>query len=284
MQGHRQEFPLEMMCRLLRVSRSGYYAWLARQGKEPGRRQRRRTELVEKIWTVYEQSDGVYGSPRVHKELKAQGHAVCENTVAKLMKKQDIHSITRRRFRVCTTDSNHPHRVAPNLLERCFKRDLPNQAWCADITYIRTGEGWLYLAAVIDLCSRKIVGWAMADHTRASLCLDALEMAARQRRPGQGLLHHSDRGVQYACDDYQKKLAELGMICSMSGRGDCYDNAVMESFFKTLKTERVYHNNYATRQQAMASVFQYIEVFYNRKRLHSSLGYMSPAAYEAQLN
>jgi putative transposase len=284
MRGHRQEFPLGMMCRVLLVSRSGYYAWLCRQGKEPCGRERRRMELVEKIRTVHEESRGAYGSPRVYEELKAQGQAVCENTVAKLMKEQDIHGISRRRFRVCTTDSNHTHRVAPNLLDRNFERELPNQAWCADITYIRTGEGWLYLAAVIDLCSRKIVGWAMADHLKASLCLEALEMAVTQRRPGEGLLHHSDRGVQYACDDYQEKLAELGMICSMSGRGDCYDNAVMESFFKTLKTERVYHENYATRQQAKASIFQYIEVFYNRKRLHSSLGYVSPSAYEAQLN
>lgn len=284
MQGHRQEFPLEMMCQVLSVSRSGYYAWVARQGKEPGQRARRRMELVEKIQTAHEQSNGIYGSPRVYEALKKQGESVCENTVAKLMQEQGIHSITPRRFRVCTTDSNHAHGVAPNLLDRCFERDLPNQAWCADITYIRTGEGWLYLAAVIDLCSRRIVGWAMADHLKASLCLDALEMAATQRRPGQGLLHHSDRGVQYACGDYQEKLAELGMICSMSGRGDCYDNAVMESFFKTLKTEWVYHQNYATRQQATGSIFQYIEVFYNRKRLHSSLGYMSPAEYEAQLN
>jgi putative transposase len=284
MLGHRQAFPLEMMCQVLSVSRSGYYAWLARQGNEPCLREKRRVELVEKIRAVHEESGGVYGSPRVYEELKAKGEAVCENTVAKVMKQQDIHSITRRRFRVCTTDSNHAHRVAPNLLDRCFEQDLPNLAWCADITYIRTGEGWLYLAAVIDLCSRKIVGWAMADHLKASLCVEALEMAVAQRRPGEGLIHHSDRGVQYACGDYQEKLAELGMICSMSGRGDCYDNAVMESFFKTLKTERVYHENYATRQEAMASIFQYIEVFYNRKRLHSSLGYVSPAAYEAQLN
>lgn len=284
MQGHRQEFALEIMCQVLSVSRSGYYAWVARQGREPGQREKRRMELLEKIRTVHEQSEGIYGSPRVYEALKAQGERVCENTVAKLMQEEDIHSIARRRFRVCTTDSNHAHPVAPNLLDRCFERELPNQAWCSDITYIRTGQGWLYLAAVIDLCSRRIVGWAMADHMKASLCLEALEMAVGQRRPGGGLLHHSDRGVQYACGDYQEKLAQLGMTCSMSGRGDCYDNAVMESFFKTLKTERVYQRNYATRQEAKASIFQYIEVFYNRKRLHSSLGYVSPAAYEAQLN
>jgi transposase InsO family protein len=174
--------------------------------------------------------------------------------------------------------------VAPNLLNRNFERELPNEAWCADITYIRTGEGWLYLAAVIDLCSRKIVGWSMADHLRAELCQDALGMALTQRRPDAGLLHHSDRGVQYACGDYRQMLEDKGLECSMSGRGDCWDNAVMESFFKTLKTELVYHRKFATRAEAMGAIFEYIEVFYNRKRRHSSLGYVSPEEYEASIN
>jgi putative transposase len=281
---HRATYPVELMCGLLEVSRSGYYAWLNRAGREPGRRDSRRKELVEKIHEVHAQSRETYGSPRVYQELKAQGQDVCENTIARLMKAHGVRSIVRRRFRVRTTDSAHAHPIAPNRLERCFKRELPNQAWCADITYVHTGEGWLYLSAVIDLCSRKIVGWSMADHLRAELCENALEMALRQRRPGAGLLHHSDRGVQYACGDYQRMLEEKGLECSMSRRGDCYDNAVMESFFKTLKAELVYQRKFATRAAAMSAIFEYIEVFYNRKRRHSSLGYVSPEQYETGLN
>jgi transposase InsO family protein len=280
----REQYPLELLCRMLEVSRSGYYAWLKRQGQEPGKREKRRMELVERIHLVHEQSRRTYGSPRVYQELKALGQSVCENTVAKLMKREGIRSIVRGRFRLRTTDTSHGHPVAPNRLDRCFQRDLPNQAWCADITYIPTEEGWLYLSAVIDLCSRKVVGWSMADHLRTELCMDALDMALAQRRPGAGLLHHSDRGVQYACREYRQKLEDLGIERSMSGRGDCYDNAVAESFFKTLKVELVYHRKYATRAEAMSSIFEYIEVFYNRRRRHSSLGYMSPEEYEASLN
>jgi transposase InsO family protein len=222
----------------------------------------------------------------VYQELRAQGQQVCENTVAKLMRENEIRSVVKKRFKIRTTESNHAHPVAPNRLDRCFDQPLPNQAWAADITYVRTAQGWLYLAAVIDLCSRKIVGWAMADHLRAELCLNALDMALRQRRSaGEELMHHSDRGVQYACVDYQQLLGEHGITCSMSGTGDCYDNAVMESFFKTLKVECVYQQQqYATRQQAMTSIFRYIEGWYNRRRRHSSLGYLSPEAYEASLN
>jgi transposase InsO family protein len=281
---HRAAYPVEMMCQLLEVSRSGYYAWSARQDCQPCRRDQRRAELIEKILVVHAQSRETYGSPRVYQELKALGEEVCQNTVAKLMKEQGVRSIVRRRFRVRTTDSAHAHPTAPNLLERCFERELPNQAWCADITYIPTGEGWLYLSAVIDLCSRKIVGWSMADHLRAELCQDALGMALTQRRPEAGLLHHSDRGVQYACGDYRRMLEEKGLECSMSRRGDCWDNAVMESFFKTLKTELVYHRKFATRAEATGAIFEYIEVFYNRKRRHSSLGYVSPEEYETSLN
>jgi transposase InsO family protein len=281
---HKDEFPVDQMCRVLEVSRSGYYAWMGRQGQPPGERARRRQELVEKIERAYEENRRVYGSPRVYRELKAQGEEVCENTVARLMKEQQIRAVTRRRFRVKTTDSSHAHPVAPNVLGRQFDQDVPDRAWAADITYIPTAEGWLYLAAVIDLCSRKVVGWAMADHLRAELCTDALEMALAGRRPGEGLIHHSDRGVQYACNDYRELLEEHGIQCSMSGKGDCYDNAVVESFFKTLKTELVYQHEYRTREQAKRSVFEYVEVFYNRKRRHSSLGYVSPCEYEAQLN
>ena len=275
---------MEALCRMLEVSRSGFYAWKQRQGRELSARARRKQELAEKIRAVHQESRQTYGSPRVYQELKAQGESVCENTVARLMKENGIRSIVRKRFRMRTTDSDHAHPVAANLLERRFEQDLPNQVWAADITYVPTHEGWLYLAAVIDLCSRKIVGWAMADHLRAELCGQALEMALKRRRPREGLIHHSDRGVQYACGDYRDLLEEHGITCSMSGSGDCYDNAVMESFFKTLKAELVYQQEYQTREHARRSIFEYIEIFYNRKRRHSSLGYVSPAEFEACLN
>jgi transposase InsO family protein len=241
-------------------------------------------ELSTKIKAVHEQSRGTYGSPRVYHELKAQGEAVCENTVAKLMRQGGIRSVTRRRFRMKTTDSAHAHPIAFNVLDREFDTKLPDTKWAADITYIPTGEGWLYLAAVIDLCSRKVVGWAMAEHMKARLCIDALVMALSRRNPQVGLIHHSDRGVQYACEDYRDLLEREGITCSMSGRGDCYDNAVMESFFKTLKVELVYQQEFATRAQARLAIFEYIEAFYNRKRLHSSLDYQSPADFEASLH
>ena len=283
-QEHSREYPVAVMCELLEVSRGGYYAWTACQGAEPGPRRKKSQELLEKIRQVHEQSRRTYGSPRVYQELKAQGQSVCENTVARLMRQAQIRSVVCKRFRVRTTDSSHRHPVASNLLERCFQRELPNQAWCADITYVATGEGWLYLSAVIDLCSRKIVGWAMADHLRAELCEEALEMAISRRKPEGELLHHSDRGVQYACEDYQRMLEQWGMVCSMSGRGDCYDNAVMESFFKTLKAEMIYQRIFATRAEAVGAIFEYIEVFYNRQRRHSSLGYKSPEEFETELN
>lgn len=272
------------MCLVLGVCRSGFYAWRERQGKEPSTRAKRREELLVQIRQVYEESRQTYGSPRVYQELKARGTQACENTVAKVMKEGRIRSVVKKRFRARTTNSAHAFPIAPNLLDRKFDQELPNQAWAADITYVPTGEGWLYLATVIDLCSRKIVGWAMADHLRAELCLNALEMAIQQRRPAEGLIHHSDRGVQYACGQYRTVLAEHGIQCSMSNKADCYDNAVAESFFATLKNELVYQQEYRTRDQARRAIFEYLEVFYNRKRLHSSLGYLSPAEFEAKLN
>lgn len=278
---HQQRWPVELMCQVLRVSRSGFYQWLDRPISA---RQQWQAEVLGEIEQVHEQSRGIYGSPRVHQDLLARGISVSENTVAKLMKKAQIRSKTRRRFIVRTTDSNHDHAIAGNRLERQFDQQRPDQAWAADITYVPTDEGWLYLAAVMDLCSRKIVGWAMADHLRAELCTGALEMALTSRRPQPGLLHHSDRGVQYACDQYQALLARQDILASMSRRGDCYDNAPMESFFSTIKTELVHHEHYATRAAAKQSIFEYIEVFYNRKRRHSSLGYLSPEQFEAGLN
>lgn len=278
---HRAEFPVGLMCRVLQVARSGFYAWYRRK---PSVRQQRQITLDAQIRQVHRESRAVYGSPRVHRELQSRGVSCCENTVAKRMRSGGIRAKTRRRFVVRTTDSRHDHPVAENKLARQFQQARPNQAWAADITYIPTQEGWLYLAAVMDLCSRKIVGWATATHLRAELVCDALRAAVDQRRPPGELLHHSDRGVQYACDEFQGLLTRYGMRASMSRTGNCYDNAVMESFFGTLKTELVYHESYPTHEAARQSLFEYIEVFYNRQRRHSALGYLSPTQFEARLN
>jgi len=278
---HLPEFPVSAACGALAVSRAGYYARLKRPAST---RALRRVELAVKIKAVHQENRSVYGSPRVFQVLKAQGEAVCENTVAAVMRDQEIRAKTKRKFVPRTTDSNHGKPVAENVLDRQFDATSPDRKWVVDITYIPTDQGWLYLAGVLDLCSRKIVGWSMADHLRAELAGDALSMAVTHRCPAAGLLHHSDRGVQYACDDYQHLLRSHGMALSMSGRGDCWDNAVMESFWSSLKNELVSHERYATREQARRSIFEYIEVFYNRKRLHSSIGYQSPEAFEAGLN
>ena len=280
---NRAAYPVAALCDVLSVSRSGFYAWVNRP---PSARAGRRAELGDQVRAVHEQSRGTYGSPRVAAQLKAQGVKACENTVAKVMRAAGIRSKVVRRFRVRTTDSAHAHPVADNLLGRDFAAAAPDRKWAADITYVPTAEGWLYLAAVIDLCSRRVVGWAMADHMRATLCAEALRMALARRDPpaDRSLVHHSDRGVQYACGDYRALLERHGIACSMSRRGDCYDNAAVESFFKTLKAELVYHEEYATRAQAAAAIFEYVECWYNRRRLHSSLGYRSPEQYERSLN
>jgi len=270
-----------LLCQVLQVSRSGYYAWRLRR---PGPRQQRRAKLDAQIAAAYQAGRGTYGSPRVHRELAARGTACSKNTVARRMQASGLRAKTRRRFVVRTTDSRHAHPIAANRLDRQFRPARPNQAWAADITYIPTNEGWLYLAVVMDVGSRKIIGWATADHLRAELACQALEMALVHRHPPRGLLHHSDRGVQYACDDYQQHLERHGLQASMSRTGNCYDNAVVESFFGTLKTELIYHETYASRIAAHQSLFEYIEVFYNRQRRHSTLGYLSPAQYEASLN
>jgi len=282
MKEHRDRFAVEVMSRVLETSVSGYYAWLKRPAS---RRWRRRAELAAKVREAYQKSRRTYGAPRVYRELLAEGEKVCRNTVARIMRDQRIRSVVARRFVPCTTDSNHDHPILENRLNRDFVAESPNRKWCCDITYIQTDQGTLYLAAVIDLFSRKIVGWSMNERMPVELIADALTMALRQRRPAAGLLHHSDRGVQYACGVYQEMLNEHGIVCSMSQVGNCYDNAVMESFWGTLKTECVYpHGRYATFEQARQSIFEYIEVFYNRTRRHSSLGYVSPEAFEAALN
>lgn len=277
---HQDAFPVPVLCQTLEVSHSGYYAWLHRR---PSARALRRTELTVKIRTVHDQNRRVYGSWRVHRALVDQGEKVCRNTVARVMKAQGIQAKTHRRFRVHTTDSNHPHPIAPNLLDRQFKVEAPDTVWTSDITYIPTGEGFLYLAGVMDLCSRKIVGWSMGGTMEASLVCRAFTMAVNARRPGPGLLHHSDRGVQYACGQYRRLLDEHGARASMSRTGNCYDNAPTESFWGKLKTELVHHETFATRAEAARAIFDYIEVFYNRQRLHSALGYVSPEQFEAAL-
>lgn len=271
---------MALLCHHLKVSRAGYYAWL---GRPESPRAARRAVVVEEIRRAHAAGRGTYGSPRVCRALKARGVACCENTVARLMRRAGLRGANARRFVVRTTDSRHRHAVAENTLDRRFKPGTPDRTWVADITYIATGEGWLYLAAVLDLGSRRVVGWATADHLRGELAVRALNNALEHRRPPAALLHHSDRGVQYACDDYQKVLLFHEMRASMSNKGECYDNAVMESFFGTLKQELVYREAYQSREEARQSLFEYIEVFYNRQRLHSTLGYLTPVQYEESL-
>src|SRR5262245_13687504 len=265
------------MCEALEVSPAGFYSWLRRP---PSLQEQRREALAGRIKEIHAQARGCYGSPRVHAALEGADGARSVNTVAKLMRDNGIRAKTARRFRCRTTDSAHSLPVAGNILGRQFDPSGPNQAWVADITYVPTAEGWLYLAVVEDLFSRMIVGWSMADHMESRLVVDALDMAVKRRLPGEGLLAHSDRGSQYASGHYQRLLSRHGIRCSMSEAAQCWDNAPAESFFATLKKELVHHERYATRAQARASIFEYVEVFYNNQRLHSSLGYVTPAAYE----
>jgi transposase InsO family protein len=269
---HVADFPVQVMCELLGVSRGGYYAWAGRA--ESARAADDRT-LAAEIRAAYEASRGRYGSPRVHAELRARGRRIGRKRVARLMRGMDLAARRRRRFRR-TTDSRHAFPIAPNLLERNFTAEAPDRVWLADLTYIWTAQGWLYLAAVLDLYTRRVVGWAMADHLRHELTLAALDMAIVRQRPAPGLVHHADRGVQYAAHGYRARLRRHGMVCSMSRKGDCWDNAPMESFFATLKGELVEAAEYDTRDEARADLFQYIEGFYNRRRLHSGLGYLTP--------
>ncbi len=275
----RAYFPVALMCRCLEVSRSGFYAW---QRREPSHRAKDDARLLPRIVEAHQQSQRRYGSPRVHQALLAGGHQVGRHRVARLMKLAGLQARKKHRF-VRTTDSRHDQPVAPNLLDRNFAVAAPNTAWASDITYLATAEGWLFLAVVLDLHSRRVVGWGMSDIIDTRLTLGALEMALDRRRPPPGLLHHSDRGCQYASAEYQLALRKHGITCSMSRVGDCWDNAVAESFFATLKAELVERRVYRSRQEARAEVFEYIEVFYNRQRLHSSLGYKSPADYEVSV-
>ena len=272
----RRRYPVRMMCALLRVSRSGYYAWLARPESSRSKMDR---ELMPKIRHVHAKSNGVYGGPRVHAELVADGVRVGRHKVARLMRLERLRGCPKRRFRI-TTQRDPSHPVAKNLLKRNFSADVPNQRWASDITYISTHEGWLYLAVVMDLYSRRIVGWSMSRWMSRRIVLAALRMAIDARQPEGALIHHSDRGGQYTSDDFRDALAKHGIECSMSSSGNCYDNAAVESFFGLLKRERVNRVRYRTRDQARADVFDYIEVFYNRKRRHGYLGNISPADFE----
>ena len=240
--------------------------------------------MTQEVKEAFQASRETYGSPRITRELLDGGFKACRNTIAKIMRKERLFGRTPKRYIPRTTDSTHDHPIAANTLDRQFAAGSGTPTWISDITYIPTQEGWLYLSAVMDLRTRRIIGWAMADHMRVDLVLDALQMALARGKPGRQLMHHSDRGTQYACQHYRQLLANHEITCSMSRTGNCYDNAVMESFWATLKVEAVYRQHYATRDQAMQDIFQYIEVFYNRIRRHSALGYVSPEAFEASRN
>jgi len=263
------------LCRVLGVTRSGYYAWL-RRGKSA--RERRNDELSDRILAIHKKSRGTYGCPRIQAELSSQGHRVSRKRVAHLMGRQGIKARKRKAWVPKTTDSRHGFPAAPNLLDRKFKQVAPNQVWVGDITYLRTGEGWLYLATLLDLYSRKVIGWSMSDTIDRHLVLGALEMAVVARRPPVGLIHHTDRGSQYASLDYRNALKRHGIVPSMSRTGNCWDNAVAESFFSTLKTEVA--REHPTRAAARLAVFEYIEAFYNRQRRHSAIGYDTPVGHE----
>ena len=277
-QAHDRRFPIRLMCRALAVSPAGYYAWRARPESVRGAANR---ALAAKIRGIHRESRETYGSPSIWDALVKQGHRVGEHRIARLMRAEGIRAKTVKKWRA-TTQSNHRMPVAANALDRQFSVTRPNRVWAGDITYVWTTEGWLYLAVVLDLYSRAVIGWALEARLTGDLTQQALTMAIRHRTPKAGLLHHSDRGSQYAATAYQQLLTTHGMTGSMSRRGNCWDNACVESFFGTLKRELIYHRQYRTRDEATQDIFEYIEVFYNRLRRHSTLGYYSPAEFEAR--
>lgn len=265
------------LCAVLGVSPSGYYAWRSRP---ESRRAAEDRSLTEEIRAVHEQSGGTYGAPRVHAALCARGRRTGRKRIARLMRHADLRGVAALPRRVRTTDSRHRLPIAPNRLARSFTASAPNRVWLADLTYVPTGEGWLFLAAIIDMFTRKVVGWAMRETLHADIAIDALRMAIQRQRPQPGLIHHSDRGVQYAADAYRQTLASAKITPSMSRKGNCLDNAPMESFFHTLKVERTHRCFYATRDQARRDLFAYIEGWYNTHRLHSAIGYQTPVEME----
>jgi len=271
---------LDALCRAMKVTRGGYYTWLRRR---PTARNHANVVLLSQIRRIHNESGRSYGSPRVHDQLQQEGVRCGRKRVEHLMRDNAIKAKQKKKYTPTTTDSAHSMPVAPNILNRQFQRRNPNEVWLADITYIDTDEGWLYLAAVMDLFSRRIVGWSVGDQIHRHLPLRALQMAVQRRRPGKGVIHHSDRGSQYASAEYQAELKTNEMICSMSRKGNCWDNAPMESWFHSLKVEVIRDERFATRQQAFATISDYIEVFYNRQRIHSSIGSVSPVDFEEQL-
>jgi putative transposase len=279
---HRGAFPVKLMCRVLAVPRSGYYAWRKR---EPSARATRKERLRVEVRAIHRTTCGRCGSPRVHAELQARGERVSRKQVAHLMREEGLKGKKRRRFRT-TTNSEHSHPIAANVLDRKFsvkEVEGPDRTWVADITYVPTREGWLYLAIVLDLASRLVVGWSMGETLESSLAIDAMEMALKRRRPGKGLLHHSDRGVQYASNEYRALLEGQEALVSMSRKGNCWDNAVAESWFATLEVELIEDADWYTRAEARAAIFEFIEVWYNRQRRHSSLEYLTPAEFDKRL-
>ena len=281
-QAHREVFSLSVMLRVLQVSRSAYHAWRQRPLSQWAQRDE---QLLVPIREIYQMSQSRYGSPRVHRELQAQGIRCSAKRVARLMQAHHLVAQVPRKF-VVTTDSQHALPVAGNRLNRAYQIEAVaevNRIWAGDITYVPTAEGWLYVAVVLDLKSRRVVGWGMEASLEQGLVAGALRMAVQQRQPAAGLLHHSDQGSQYASHRYQEQLQQQGIVCSISRKGNCWDNAPVESFFATLKKELVHRERYRTREEAKASLFHYIEVFYNRQRRHSSLGYVSPVEYERRL-
>lgn len=268
---------VKLLCRVLEVSRSGFYAWCAR---EPSRRAQEDVELLDEIQEVFDQSRSTYGSPRVHEALKRTRPGLGRRRVARLMRRAGLRGRPKRRF-VVTTDSAHDYEPAPNILDRQFDVDAPNEVWAGDITYVPTDRGWAYLAVVLDLFSRRVVGWSLAPHMRTDLVLDAMRNAVETRRPPAGLLFHSDRGSQYASDEFQQYLDDHAIRSSMSRRGNCWDNAPTESFFRTYKVEGLPHRQAPDHRAATLDAFDYIEGFYNTHRLHSTLGYLSPVEYES---
>lgn len=275
---HRDQYPIRMMCEAVKVSRSGYYAWHSRPESDRDATDRALTQAIQKI---HRDSKGVYGAPKICAELKARGYHHGRHKIARLMRQAGLRGCPQRRFKV-TTQSDPSHSVAKNLLKQDFTAKAPNHRWASDITYINTQQGWLYLAIVMDLYSRRIVGWSMDRWISRHLTIDALTMALGSRIPEDQLIHHSDRGAQYTSDDFRNVLDMHGIQCSMSGRGNCYDNAVVESFFGLLKRERVNRRRYRTRDEARADIFDYIECFYNRKRRHGYVGNISPVDFERQ--
>jgi len=277
------DHPIRSLCEALEVSSSGYYDWFNRQD-QPGPRAQQNARLLQQIVQIHQDSRQTYGSPRIQVALKQAGHAHGRQRIARLMRQQGLCGRAKGRFRVCTTDSNHDQPIALNRLPQLPPPTAPNQVWLGDITYVATEEGWLYLAGVLDLYSRRLTGWSMSEHIDTELILAAWTMALTHGQPPAGLVFHSDRGVQYASHNYRHALQKAQAVASMSRKGNCYDNAAMESFWSTLKHELVYRRHFKTRAEARQAIFDFIEVFYNRRRLHSSLGYLSPIDFETQNN